>query len=208
MSWWFSPWYDGFMRRSEEESLGRWRSELLSDVEGEVLDLGAGTGANVPYWPKGVAHVVAAEPDAGMARRLRERVRMSPHAAARIEVVQTPAERLPFGDEAFDVVVSTLVLCTVDDLDRSIVEARRVLRPGGRLVFIEHVASEKSALRLLGQRIAEPFWTPLAGGCRLTRRSHEAMEHAGFRLESLTRESMRGAMPVVRETVRGTARKP
>lgn len=204
MSWWFSPWYDGFMRRSEEESLGVWRQDLLAGLEGEVLDLGAGTGANVPYWPEAVAHVVAAEPDPGMAARLRARAR----ADARIEVVLTPAERTPFADEAFDVVVSTLVLCTVDDLERSVAEIKRVLRPGGRLVFIEHVASEQKPLRRLGQHVLEPLWKPLAGGCHLTRRSHDVIERAGFRFESLTRESMRGSMPVVRETVRGTARKP
>ena len=149
-------------------------------------------------------HVVAAEPDPGMAARLRERARDD----ARIEVVLTPAERTPFADEAFDVVVSSLVLCTVDDLERSVAEIKRVLRPGGRLVFIEHVAAEKRFLRRLGQHVLEPLWKPLAGGCNLTRRSHEVIERAGFRFESLTRDSMRGAMPVVRETVRGTARKP
>lgn len=203
MSWWFSPFYDRFMQRAEEDSLRVWRAELLSTLEGEVLDLGAGTGANVPYWPEAVEHVVATEPDAGMARRLRERAR----SAGKIEVVEAPAERLPFADEAFDAVVSTLVLCTVDDLAASIAEIHRVLRPGGRLVFVEHVASDKRPLRKLGQRVLEPLWKPIAGGCHLTRRSHEAIERGGFTLEDLTRESMRGAMPVVRETVRGTARK-
>lgn len=204
MSWWFSPWYDEFMRRAEEETLSVWRASLLSGLEGEVLDLGAGTGANVPHWPPSVAHVVATEPDPGMASRLRERSRED----TRIEVVSSPAEQLPFADEAFDAVVSTLVLCTVDDLERSIAEIRRVLRPGGQLVFLEHVASETRPLRKLGQRVLEPVWKPIAGGCHLTRRTHVAIERAGFRMESLTRESMRGALPVVRETVRGIARKP
>jgi len=204
MSWWFSPWYDGFMQRSEEETLRSWRASLLSPLEGEVLDLGAGTGANVPFWPAAVEHVVAAEPDPGMARKLRERARVD----RRIEVVTSAAERMPFADEAFDVVVSTLVLCTVDDLERSVAEIRRVLRPGGKLVFLEHVAAENRVLRQVAQRVAEPFWTPIAGGCHLTRRTHVAIERAGFTIDSLTRESMRGALPVVRETVRGVARKP
>lgn len=204
MSWWFSPWYDEFMRRAEEETLSAWRANLVGGLEGEVLDLGAGTGANIPYWPPSVAHVVAAEPDPGMASRLRERARND----ARIEVVSSTAEQLPFADEAFDAVVSTLVLCTVGDLERSIAEIHRVLRPGGQLVFLEHVASETNPLRKLGQRILEPGWKKIAGGCHLTRRTHVAIERAGFRMESLTRESMRGALPVVRETVRGIARKP
>lgn len=202
MGWWFAGFYDAFMERAEREALGGWRAALLADVEGEVLDLGAGTGANVPFWSPRVAHVVAAEPDPGMARRLRERVR----GDARIEVVSTAAETMPFADASFDAVVSTLVLCTVDDLERSIAEIRRVLRPEGKLVFVEHVASENRPLRRFAQRALEPLWTPIAGGCHLTRRTHVALEQAGFRFESLTRESMRGALPIVRETVRGVAR--
>lgn len=201
MSWWFAPCYDAFMRRSEEACVRGWRRELLADVRGEVLDLGAGTGANLPFFARD-AHVVAAEPDRAMARQLREHARAE---KLRIDVVDAVAESLPFADDAFDVVVSTLVLCTVDDLDRALSEIKRVLRPDGRFVFLEHVAADDPS-RLRWQKILEPLWTPLAGGCHLTRHTDRAIERAGFSFESLERGSMRKAVPIVRPSIRGVAR--
>lgn len=200
MSWWFAPFYDAFMRRSEEECVADWRRELLVGAAGDVLDLGAGTGANLAYFGAD-AHVVAAEPDPAMAKQLRLRAR---DLGKQVDLVAASAERLPFADNAFDVVVSTLVLCTVDDPDRALAEVRRVLRPSGQLLFLEHVAADEPG-RARWQRILEPVWTPLAGGCRLTRRTHESIERAGFTITSMKRESMRKAVPVVRPSVRGVA---
>ncbi len=201
MSWWFAPFYDGFMRKSEEACVREWRRALLADVGGDVLDLGAGTGANLPFLSRD-ARVVAAEPDPAMSKQLRLRAR---ELNLSVDVVTTDAEALPFASESFDTVVSTLVLCTVRDPERALAEAKRVLRPGGRLVFLEHVAAEDPGRYRL-QRWLEPVWTPLAGGCHVTRRTHESIERAGFTIESLQRESMRKAVPIVRPSIRGVAR--
>ena len=201
MSWWFAPFYDAFMRRSEEACVRDWRRELLADVRGEVLDLGAGTGANLPFFSP-EAHVVAAEPDSAMARRLRAHARAT---GVVVDVVDAVAEALPFADASFDVVVSTLVLCTVDDVDRALAEVKRVLRPDGRFIFLEHVAADDPT-RQRWQKLLEPVWKPLAGGCHVTRHTDRAIERAGFTIESIDRASMRKAVPIVRPSIRGVAR--
>lgn len=198
MSWWFAPFYDRFMQRSEVVTMQAWRRELLAGARGDVLDLGAGTGANLPHFPRDT-HVVAMEPDEAMARRLRQKSR----GLAHVEIVNAEAERMPFADRAFDAVAATLVLCTVRDLERSLDEIHRVLRPGGKLYFLEHVASDAHRL---SQRLLDPAWQALAGGCHLTRRTDDAIARK-FTVESLLREEARAALPVVRTCVRGIALK-
>lgn len=195
------PWlYDRFMSKAEAHGLGAWRKELLADVEGRVLEPGAGTGANLAHYPAGV-RLTLTEPNRLMRARLSERVSALGLDAA---VSDAAIERLPFDDASFDVVVSTLLLCSVNDLAGALAEIHRVLRPGGRLLFLEHVASERGG-RYLWQRRLEPCWSWFADGCRLTRRTAEAIEAAGFEIESCVRESMRKALPIVRPTVRGVA---
>jgi ubiquinone/menaquinone biosynthesis C-methylase UbiE len=196
MSWWFAPFYDRFMARSEQVTMQAWRRELLAPVHGEVLDLGAGTGANLPFFDRD-AHIVAMEPDAAMAKRLRAKARGLSH----VEIVNAEAERMPFADGAFDAVAATLVLCTVRDLERSLDEIHRVLKPGGALYFLEHVADDAHAL---SQRLLDPAWRALAGGCHLTRRTDDAIARK-FTVESIVREEARAALPVVRACVRGVA---
>lgn len=204
MSWLFSLVYDRLMRVSEEACLAQWRAELLADLRGEVLEIGAGTGANLPHYPAAVTRVVLAEPERHMRRRLERRLAERPDL--RFEIVDAAAERLPGADASFDAVVSTLVLCSVSDPAQTLAEVRRVLRPDGRFVFLEHVAAERPD-RLWWQQRLEPVWKRLTGNCHLTRRTAEAIVAAGFRIESERRESVRKAMPVVRPSVRGVARK-
>ena len=204
MGWLMSKIYDRFMQVSEQACLQAWRGELLAGVSGEVLEVGPGTGANLPHYGGAVSRLVLAEPDRHMRARLERAVALSGRAA---EVVTAPADALPFADASFDVVVSTLVLCSVSDLDAALVEIRRVLRPGGRLVFLEHVAAEQAG-RLAWQRRIEPAWKHIAGNCHLTRRTAESIRAAGFEVDEERRESMRKALPITRPTVRGVARKP
>jgi ubiquinone/menaquinone biosynthesis C-methylase UbiE len=195
--------YDRFMRRTEAH-LVPWRAALLSGLSGRVLELGAGTGVNLPFYPRALERLVLAEPDRHMRARLAARVgRERPGA----EVVDASAEALPFDDGAFDAVVSTLVLCSVRDVERALGEARRVLRPGGALVFLEHVAADERPARLRWQRRLEPIWKRVAGNCHLTRRTAEAIAAAGFVLEACERESLREALPFTRPSVRGVARR-
>ncbi len=204
MSWFLASIYDRFMRRSEDGGLGAWRAELLGALEGSVLEVGAGTGANLPHYPAGLARLVLAEPDRHMRRLLLRRVAGQDRP---VEVIDAPVERLPFPGATFDAVVVTLVLCSVARLDTALREIRRVLKPGGRLVFMEHVAATDRPRRLAWQRLLEPFWLRISGNCHLTRRTDEAIRAAGFELERLTRESMRKALPWVRPSVRGVARR-
>jgi len=196
--------YDRVMRGSEEACLRRWRRELLTEARGRTLEIGAGTGACIPLYPDAVTHLVAAEPDPHM----RAKIRGTAEAPFEVELSDARADDLPFASGSFDTVVSSLVLCSVGSLERALSELHRVLTPGGQLLFMEHVAARDRPARLRWQRRVEPIWKRLAGSCHLTRRTEEAIGAAGFELESVTRESIRKAMPVARPSVRGVARKP
>jgi len=199
----FAALYDPFMRSAEQACLRRWREELLSAAGGEVLEIGAGTGANLPFYAAAVGRLVLTDPDPAMLSRLEPRLDQG--RAARVETRQAPADALPFADASFDAVVCTLVLCSVPDPARALAEVRRVLRPGGRLLFLEHVAADDRPSRLAWQRRIEPLWMRFAGNCHLTRPTGEAIRRAGFAVERETRESMRKAMPLLRPSIRGVA---
>jgi ubiquinone/menaquinone biosynthesis C-methylase UbiE len=194
--------YDRLMRASEEACLADWRRELLRDVSGEVLEIGAGTGANLSHYPASLTRLVLAEPDPYMRDRLDRRLRQSGGLA---EISDAPASSLPFPAESFDAVVSTLVLCSVPDPEGALAEIARVLRPGGRLIFLEHVAAEDRPERFKWQRRIEPLWRRVLGNCHITRRTGEAIRAAGFRVEVERRASIRKAAPVARPSIRGIA---
>lgn len=202
----FAARYDAFMAETEEACLRAWRAEVLADLSGEVVDLGAGTGANLALFPASVRKIYAVEPDPFMRERLVARVRAE--GLARVEVLDAPGERLPFGDASLDGAASALVLCSVADPSQALGELRRVLRPGGALAFVEHVAAERGTRRHLIQRLLEPFWRRMAGNCHLTRTTAATIEEAGFEIRSLERASMRKALPFVRPSVRGVAHRP
>lgn len=206
MSWFMAAIYDRFMLGSERAGLDLWRRELLRSVAGEVLEIGAGTGANLAHYPGSIERLTVTEPDRAMRRQLDRRLRETApfHSSA---AIAAQAERLPFADASFDAVVATLVLCSVEDPARALGEVRRVLRPGGRFHFLEHVESDRPS-RLRWQHLLEPVWRRVADNCHLTRRTEETIVAAGFTIEWVKRESMRKAMPILRATVRGVARSP
>ena len=200
--------YDPFMKRTEDAGLRTWRTDLLAAATGRVLEIGAGTGVNLPLYPEAVDEIVACEPDDAMRARLhRARDEYAGPSTAAVTISDAQAESLPFEDESFDTVVATLVLCSVEDPRAAAAEVRRVLRPDGRFLFLEHVAAEGHPARLRWQRRVEPVWKHVAGNCHLTRDSLAIIEAAGFELEEFTRASMRRALPIVRPTVRGIARR-
>ncbi len=202
----FARVYDRVLAPLEEAGLQAWRAELLAGLSGTVVEIGAGTGANLAHYPGTVERLVLTEPEPLMLDRLRDRldrVADGVDASAR----QAPATALPLADGEADAVVTTLVLCTVPEPDAVLAEIRRVLRPGGSLVFLEHVADERPA-RLRRQRRFDVVWPHVAGGCRLTRRTEETIAGAGFTIEAITRESARKAPKVIRPMIRGTAVRP
>jgi ubiquinone/menaquinone biosynthesis C-methylase UbiE len=203
----FAAIYDPFMRSAEEGCLAEWRRELLVDAAGDVLEIGAGTGANLAHYTTRVASLTLSEPDPHMRARLEERLALAAIAPDRVVVSGAGVDALPFADAAFDTVVTTLVLCSVTSVARALAEVRRVMRPGGRLLFLEHVAAEEQPGRLAWQQRLEPFWRRISGNCHLTRRTHESIRDAGFVVEREKRQSVRKALPIVRPSVRGVARR-
>jgi len=205
MSRLFAAIYDPFMRGAEQACLAHWRAEILKDAVGDTLEIGAGTGANAPYYPLDLGRLVLTEPDPDMLARLRRKAGLA--GVPRMEATAAAADALPFQDASFDTVVSTLVLCSVPDVASALAEVRRVLRPGGRLLFLEHVAADDRPARLAWQRRLEPVWRHISGNCHLTRRTGESIRAAGFLIERETRESVRKALPIVRPSIRGLARR-
>ncbi len=175
----FAALYDRMNSAAEKGWMGERRARLLSGARGEVLEIGGGTGANLPHY-RSVKHVTVTEPDPFMRAKLHPKL-----AGVRVpvEVSDASAESLPFPDDVFDTVVSTLVLCTVPDQGAALAEIRRVLRPGGRLLFIEHVRGEEQAA--IWQDRIEPVWKRLVAGCHPNRDTVSAIEEAGFEIEAL-----------------------
>jgi len=197
-----APVYDRMSRKSEEAGLGAVRQGLLADANGRVLEIGAGTGVNLPHYGESVESLVVTDPEPPMLRRLRESAR---EQAPRAEVVEAPAEDLPFEDASFDTVVSTLVLCGVDQ-ERSLHEIRRVLRPGGRLLFIEHVRSDDPAVARLQDRIN--WFNRFLVGCECNRQTLTAIEGAGFAVSRVEHMTLPEAPKFVRPAIVGAAVAP
>ncbi len=212
MAWLLAPLYDRMVAPAEEACFRDWRGELLARLHGEVLEIGAGTGANVDRYPASVRRVVFTEPDRLMRKRLKAKLTEARADGSFLpvsaDVLPDSGSELSAADASFDAVVATLVLCSVPDPAAVLAELRRVLKPGGRLVFLEHVAADDKPDRLKWQRRVEPVWKRVVGGCHLTRRTADTIAEAGFTIEAITRESARKATPLVRPTIRGTAISP
>lgn len=178
--------YDHVMAGREAAGLARHRERLLGGAAGRVLEIGGGTGANLPFYGAGVKELVLAEPDPHMARRLERKLRGYGLPA---RILRAPAEDLPVESGSFDVVVSTLVLCTVADVGRALAEVRRVLAPGGRLLFVEHVRSDDPRLARWQDRLRRP-WAWLGGGCQCNRATVESIRAAGFELAEVARAEL------------------
>jgi len=197
----FSVLYDRGLKETEDAGLREKRRELLAGAWGRVLEIGAGTGLNLVHYPAEVESLTLAEPDPHMAKRLRGRLASSSRSA---EVVQAPAERMPFPSDAFDTVVATLVLCTVPDPATAVAEARRVLRPGGQLLFLEHVRAEDSESARWQDRLEKP-WRFLADGCHCNRDTVATLRASGLALANVERGEVPKAPPIVRPLVVGRA---
>lgn len=191
---WFAAMYDRITGPGERRFGDRVRGRIVGQVQGRVLEIGAGTGANFSYYPAD-AQVVATEPDPHMLERAKKK--LAELSTSNIELRQAGAQSLPFDDASFDHVVATLVFCTVPDAARGLAEARRVLKPGGTFRFWEHVRNEESRLWCTVQDVITPVWSWLGAGCHPNRRTKQAIEGAGFRIEWLEQIRMAPGTPAI-----------
>ena len=197
----FAALYDRGLKATEEGGLREMRRQVLAAASGRTIDLGAGTGANVGLFPPVVTELVLAEPDRHMIKKLRSKLG---EEDAGIEAVEASAEDLPFEDSSFDTAVFTLVLCTVPDPAAALAEAARVLRPGGRMLFVEHVRAEEQGLARWQDRLEKP-WRFLADGCHCNRDTVAMIEASPLSLEQVEHGRVPKAPPLVRPLARGGA---
>jgi ubiquinone/menaquinone biosynthesis C-methylase UbiE len=200
MSLWgrvFAAGYDRATAPGERGALGDARRELVGSARGRVLEIGAGTGASVPHY-SGEVDVVLTEPDAHMAKRLRAK-------AGDLSVVEASANELPFTDDSFDTVVATLVFCSVSDVPGALREVRRVLVPGGRLLFLEHVRAEPGSKRARWQNRLNRPWRAFACGCNCNRDFVGSLGAAGFTVDEVRSEDWSFMPPIIRPVVVGSA---
>jgi SAM-dependent methyltransferase len=199
----FAGLYDPFLWVGERVGVGSLRWGLLGCARGRTVELGSGTGLNLRHFPDDLEELILTEPEAAMRARLSRCVGGS---GRRARVLDASAERLPFADGTVDTVVSTFVLCTVDSPEQALREILRVLRPGGRLLFLEHVRSESPRLAWWQDRLVDP-WRRFAEGCRCNRATVELIRASGLEVGDVRQASWRAMPPILRPLLVGVATK-
>lgn len=169
------------------ERLGSYRDRTIAAAVGRVLEVGAGSGLNLSRYPPDVREIVALEPDPVLSRMANSRL----PEPRRVSFLEASAEQMPLEDGSIDTVVSTWTMCTIPDIRRALDEMRRVLKPGGRLLFVEHGSSSEPGVRKWQDRL-DPLWTKMSGGCHLNRRIELLVTGSGFELEHLQTGYMAG----------------
>jgi ubiquinone/menaquinone biosynthesis C-methylase UbiE len=194
--------YDFFFMRAERGGLRELRRRALAEATGKTLEVGAGTGLNHDLYPPAVTELTLTEPFEPMARQLRAKAAA---LAIPVDVVEAPAESLPFPDASFDTVALTLVLCTVPEPDRALAEIARVLGPGGRFLFLEHVRAEEPGLARWQDRLNPP-WRAFGHGCNCNRDTLATIERSALAVERAERGRIPKMPPLVRPMLIGAAR--
>jgi ubiquinone/menaquinone biosynthesis C-methylase UbiE len=196
----FSAFYDTLLKGTEEAGLRDRRREVLAAARGRTIDIGAGTGANLGLFPEG-AEVVMAEPDPHMTKRLRQKLVES---GSEVELIEAGAESLPLEDDSFDTAVFTLVLCTVPDPRAALAEAARILKPGGQMLFLEHVRAEQPGTARWQDRLETP-WRFFADGCHCNRDTVANIESSPLTLDELQRGELPKSPPITKPLIWGRA---
>ena len=199
----FAAGYDHFLAPAEKAGLASHRERLLVTAQGRVLEIGGGTGANLPFYGDGVAELVIAEPAEPMVRQL---ARKLPGYRIPTRVLRAPAEQLPFEAGSFDCVVSTLVLCTVADPNEALAEVRRVLKSEGRFLFIEHVRSTDPELARFQDRMNGI--NRFVVGCDCNRPTLDSLQEAGFTIAQVEHTTLPKAPKFARPAIVGSATAP
>lgn len=204
----FAAFYPRLVALAENAGQRETRRELIAHADGRTLELGAGSGLNVAHYTAAVSELVLTEPSPAMLGRLRAALAAADPPVASVEVLPAPAQDLPFADASFDSVVCTYVLCTVPDPAAALREVARLLRPGGRFLFLEHVHAGEGTLLGRFQDLVERPHRYVAAGCHPNRRTDRLLEASPLRLERLVRGRQPRALPTVRPTIIGAARRP
>ncbi|WOS65600.1 class I SAM-dependent methyltransferase [Sinorhizobium fredii] len=173
------------------ERLHPYRTHVIGAAEGRVLEIGSGSGLNLPFYRPDVREILALEPDPAllaMARRV-------PHSEMPINFIEASAEAIPLDDNSVDTVVTTWTLCTIPGAAIALAEMRRVLRPEGKLLFVEHGLSPDRGVRWWQDNLT-PIWRRIGGGCHLNRPIRLMIEGAGFRIDRIETGYMRGPRPM------------
>ncbi len=199
----FAAMYDHMIGKTEKAGLRAHRQGLIAQASGDVLEIGGGTGANLEFYGSGVQTLTITDPEKPMIRRLQRRI---DERRPETRLMRAPAEDLPFSDASFDTVVSTLVLCTVDDQPRALRELHRVLRPEGRLLFIEHVHSEDPKLAKTQDRMA-PINVRIGHGCHCNRPTLDTIRQADLEVTDLHNDRLPHAPKFVSPLIVGVARR-
>jgi ubiquinone/menaquinone biosynthesis C-methylase UbiE len=198
--------YPRLMSISERAGGAAMRARVIGQARGRTLEVGAGSGFNLPHYPPAVTELVITEPSPHMIELLRRRLAADPPPVTRCELVQTGAEVLPFADASFDTVTGGYVHCSIPRPELAVSEIARVLKPGGRYLFLEHVRAES----LLGtvQDLIEPLHVYIAAGCHPNRRTEQLMRDSPLVLEWIEHTTLPASVPSVRPVIIGAARKP
>ncbi|WP_227938088.1 class I SAM-dependent methyltransferase [Alkalihalobacillus deserti] len=175
----FASYYDLMMDLLERKLINSWRKDLLQHAKGMVLEIGSGTGINFPIYRECI-EVIAVEPNHYMIQRAERRRNL---AQVPIKIIEKKAEAIPFPDEYFDTIVITLVLCSVDNQEQVLREMKRVLKPNGTILVLEHVQMEGAFYSKL-QKWLTPFWSKICDGCQLNRKTQHSIEQADLRIIS------------------------
>jgi ubiquinone/menaquinone biosynthesis C-methylase UbiE len=175
-----------------QQNLAAYRSRVVPAAEGRVLEIGIGSGLNLPFYSAKMEHVIGLEPSPKLLSMAQRAARS---AVGPVEFVEGSAEAIPLEDGSIDTVVTTWTLCTIPDAPRSLREMRRVLKPGGRLLFVEHGRAPDAGVRWWQDHLT-PAWKRLGGGCHLNRAIGTLIEDAGFQFERIETGYMRGPRPM------------
>jgi ubiquinone/menaquinone biosynthesis C-methylase UbiE len=176
----------------DDKQAAEFRARMVPEAEGRVLEIGMGSGHNLPFYGDGVTSVVGLEPSAELMAMARKR---AADKSLDIEFVGESAEAMPFENASFDTVLTTWTLCSIGDASAALAEMRRVLKPTGRLIFVEHGLAPTSGV-VAWQNFINPIWRPLAGGCNLNRPIDRMISGAGFTIDGLETAYMKGPKPL------------
>jgi ubiquinone/menaquinone biosynthesis C-methylase UbiE len=204
----FAIWYPIVCERAEKAGQRQIRHDLVAEASGATLEIGAGSGLNLPHYTAAVTQLVVTEPSPHMLRHLRGILDKDPPPVGSIELIQTGAVELPFADASFDTVVGTYVHCTIPQPERALAEIARVLKPGGRYLFLEHVHAGEGTLLGSFQDLVELPHRYIAAGCHPNRRTERLLGDSALEVERIEHARMPAAAPTVAPIIVGAALAP